>query len=450
MSAEQSVITTSDSIIKALAESGIDVAETPEKGRHCVASQKFSRGSVILAADPDIESLSDDTISGHCSNCYAIIPDDLMDSGSDGSDSESCGDDDDSDKEEESAKKKVFVCPGCKTTRYCSEECRREHWEKTHRAECKYFSELYEMSILLVRAINSGLDWHFLRPSPSFDPAGIDSGYVELFDDIRRLLGPGKAVPDNDTLYLLAESINNNAFSIEDEETEAAGTGVYLEASLFSHSCVPNTARAFRNKRLFVIASEDIEPGEEITITYSNNLIADLEERRKELYSSYGFTCACPRCLGEASKDPSSVYYRRAMGLDIPSDAPVSAECVMKSKEVLTKLEIEHKYEEELEMLHKLFPPEQKILDVYYPFNSFSYVIERGSIASEKVGNKEEELYYTGVYAKCCECKNMYIYICVCAMYCYCRVIIIVVIVCVCVCLGCRLWERVLACCCAY
>lgn len=401
---EQRTITTSDSIIKTLAENGIDVEETPEKGRHCIAAKKFPRGSIILAVDPDVESLSDDTISGHCSNCYAIIPDKFLED-----DSEESAEDEDAesgaDSCDECSKRKVFECPGCKVSRYCSEKCREEHWERMHKAECRYFVELYEMSILLVRMLNSGVDWRFLRPSPSFDPEGIDDGYIDLFAEIRSLMKPERVVPDDATMYLLAESINNNAFCIEDEETEPAGTGVYLEASLFSHSCVPNTARAFRNKKLYIIASENIEPGEEITITYSNNLIADLDERRSELYESYGFNCACPRCLGEASKSLDSVYYRRAIGADIPKAAPVSAGKIIRSKKPLTKLESSKKFEEELDMVHELFPPGEEILKEYYPFNSFGYVIERACIAAEKMENKEEELYYTAIYAKCCECK---------------------------------------------
>lgn len=56
-------------------------------------------------------------------------------------------------------------------------------------------------------------------------------------------------------------------------------------------------------------------------------------------------------------------------------------------------------------MVHEMFPPDEEILKEYYPFNSFGYVIERACIAAEKVENKEEELYYTAIYAKCCECK---------------------------------------------
>lgn len=410
---EQRTITTSDSVIKALAEAGIDVEETPEKGRHCIAAKRFPRGSVILAVDPDVEALSDDTISGHCSNCYAIIPDEFLEDDKEEEDDDKDKEEDDKDKDEnkddddkeEQSRNKVFVCPGCKVSRYCSEKCREEHWERIHRTECEYFANLYEMSILLVRMINTGVDWHFLRPSTTFDPKDIDDGYIELFDEIRSMIGTKKSVPDDDTMYLLAESINNNAFSIEDEDTEPAGTGVYLQASLFSHSCVPNTARAFKNKRLHIIASENIEPGEEITITYSNNLIADLDERREELRKSYGFTCACPRCLGEASKSRDSVYYRRSVGLDIPEDAPVSPGKIVRSKDVLTKLETKKRFEEELEMVHEMFPPDEEILEEYYPFNSFAYVIERACIAAEKLGNVEEELYYTAIYAKCCECK---------------------------------------------
>ncbi|RNF25779.1 SET and MYND domain-containing protein [Trypanosoma conorhini] len=95
------------------------------------------------------------------------------------------------------------------------------------------------------------------------------------------------------------------------------GQGVYTVGCLFNHSCDPNLQVVHSDagdEMLSVVALRDIEPGEELCISYIDETLS-YPERQQELYEHYLFTCRCPTCeresvahkLGEHSeKAPSS------------------------------------------------------------------------------------------------------------------------------------------------
>lgn len=383
-------MSTTEWIVKKLGEAGIKVAETPEKGRHCIAARDFAQGSVILEADPEIDAPFGGDISTHCSNCYKCLPG--------GVDFETASPDVPPPPE--------YRCPACKAVYYCSEECRTEHWRRIHHKECNAIGSLTEMSIIIERVLNLGVDWEFLRPAPSFDPKQMSEEYTSMFESLRTAMAgyEGFEAPDDKTLFLLTETINNNAFAIEDSATNPAGTGVYILASLFSHSCVANTSRAFRGKTLFILASCDIKAGEEITVTYSSNIFNTVNKRREELYSHYGFTCACPRCAAEA--DESSAYYKKISGGLIPSEeAVIPLEALTQVRDALIKKADAEDYKGEHDLIATIIPPGAEIPESYISCLSFAFIIEKACVACNRLGLSEDELYYTKLYGKCSECK---------------------------------------------
>lgn len=84
---------------------------------------------------------------------------------------------------------------------------------------------------------------------------------------------------------------------------EAHG-GIYVLHSHMNHACSPNISVRHLDQRsalsrITVIAKKDIEPGEELLITYVNpDLPVDL--RRRQIME-WGFgPCQCGRCVAEA------------------------------------------------------------------------------------------------------------------------------------------------------
>ncbi|KAI0076992.1 SET domain-containing protein [Panus rudis PR-1116 ss-1] len=83
---------------------------------------------------------------------------------------------------------------------------------------------------------------------------------------------------------------------------EAHG-GLYVLHSHLNHSCAPNVSvRHLDQKttlsRITIIAKRDIEPGEELLITYVNPALPFQERRRQLLEWGFG-TCRCARCQDE-------------------------------------------------------------------------------------------------------------------------------------------------------
>lgn len=74
--------------------------------------------------------------------------------------------------------------------------------------------------------------------------------------------------------------------------------GLWPYASHMNHSCVPNTVRSFIGDVLISRALRDVEPGEELTQSYTN--IKAQYGRRQAEFHEWGFRCTCELCKGEA------------------------------------------------------------------------------------------------------------------------------------------------------
>lgn len=84
--------------------------------------------------------------------------------------------------------------------------------------------------------------------------------------------------------------------------------GLWPYASHLNHSCVPNTVRSFIGDMLLSRALRDIEPGEELTQSYTN--IKAHPERRQADFRNWGFQCCCALCDGEANSTEESLERR--------------------------------------------------------------------------------------------------------------------------------------------
>jgi len=86
------------------------------------------------------------------------------------------------------------------------------------------------------------------------------------------------------------------------------GSGIYLRASMFNHSCVPNCTILFdKSKMLYVRVIEDrVKPGDALTINYVD-LMDTTEGRRTKLQNQYHFTCKCERCQTEKEEKNDNV-----------------------------------------------------------------------------------------------------------------------------------------------
>ena len=70
-------------------------------------------------------------------------------------------------------------------------------------------------------------------------------------------------------LARLISQAQRNLHGIVDLEGHNLGHGLYPIASFFNHSCWPNAVVSFSGQTLVVHAIHDIQPGEEVTIAYT-------------------------------------------------------------------------------------------------------------------------------------------------------------------------------------
>lgn len=85
------------------------------------------------------------------------------------------------------------------------------------------------------------------------------------------------------------------------------GVGLFALHSTCNHSCVPNAEAAFshNNSRLSLLALQDIQPGEEILISYLDecDTSRSRHSRQKILAENYVFVCKCPKCEEQAQDE---------------------------------------------------------------------------------------------------------------------------------------------------
>jgi len=94
-----------------------------------------------------------------------------------------------------------------------------------------------------------------------------------------------------------------------DHTEEPQGYASYFGASFMSHSCDPNAiwhfAEGTKLEDTFILrARRDIEPGEEICISYlpEQGLLHAAAARKRDLQSSKSFVCTCERCGPDAAE----------------------------------------------------------------------------------------------------------------------------------------------------
>ncbi|KAK1756153.1 hypothetical protein QBC47DRAFT_299226 [Echria macrotheca] len=121
-----------------------------------------------------------------------------------------------------------------------------------------------------------------------------------------------------DTVEKIAET---NAFDIDpdadDEEQNYGFFVVFPEIARFNHDCRPNADYYFEHRSLtqYIHATRDIQPGEELTLSYINTVMTR-NERLRKLNHNWGFQCACSACTQEKARaDVSDMRIRRIKDL---------------------------------------------------------------------------------------------------------------------------------------
>lgn len=213
-------------------------------------------------------------------------------------------------------------CTACKYAYFCNKQCQRSAWPD-HKAECaglcKVAPRVPDASVRLFSRLLVKL-----RSKSALSEAEIVFGRERRFSDLmshvesiskdptRRLKDfPNLWVTttvflDEDYLpspeegFVIYGKMVINSYCIYSHEVSVVGTGLYLGASIFDHSCAPNAHAVFDGYTMRLRASEDIccSSVDGIRITYID-LMSPKSGRQELLRKQYYFDCQCARCGGE-------------------------------------------------------------------------------------------------------------------------------------------------------
>lgn len=241
-----------------------------------------------------------------------------------------------------------LACPVCRM-QFCSKAC-EERYAGLHELECGCIqriltSEKFNMgalegvtdvAILVMRmllrraldikegrgtaafdalmALESHIDWIKEEKSELWD--GIDRGTHFLLDIL-----PSWVVADwagsqaEDIVQQLWCIVNINSFEVgraphpepSNDPLPESGTAIFLATSFVNHSCTPNAVYHVENGCISLHAVQEIDVGDELTVSYLESSYADTASRRAELLSEKAFWCCCEMC-----RDPRELDGMRA------------------------------------------------------------------------------------------------------------------------------------------
>jgi len=278
------------------------------RGRFLLASDDMKAGDPVISSFPYCYAVCDDVKESVCQYCFEEI------------------------LEEESGTKPELPirCPGCHQVWYCSDKCKKMD-EDQHRYECKTMDAFF-----------NNIDWDdpgnrteirlfcrtLSRRNLEVDKVKLPENHYYLshnpvnFEDFMKLISSRDQEQslltslleivqyikgldswlsglEDDLLLDVVLKTRNNMFNIFKSSTVSLGWGVYIEASLFNHSCQPNVClfRKHVTPEFYFVALHDIPKGCEINVTYLG--YGELEARQTHLKEHYFFDCDCIRCKEE-------------------------------------------------------------------------------------------------------------------------------------------------------
>ena len=242
----------------------------------------ISGADLLSSLSPYIHVLASSSTTEHCSHCFQGSTD-------------------------------LKRCSKCHRVSYCSVSCQRHDWIY-HKHECPHLSaitEEYDLTRLFLRLIlrySKDQGVQSTDTKRSFDE--LTSHETDIRQDRRRcrtfqslyqsfqqwsLLS---AYDQNDLFRLFCRLVINTLTIHDTIDLKPIGYGLYLDATVYNHSCQPTCHTIFNGIALSIrtIVDQSIDP--EWTINYID-LLEPYDNRQAFLRENYYFQCQCQRCASK-------------------------------------------------------------------------------------------------------------------------------------------------------
>lgn len=263
------------------------------------ATSKLDRGDIVSVQQPYVSVLNRSNYELHCYNCFASLRNHTK-----------------------------FPCRQCTQVFYCNSNCEATSFDSVHKYECCYIDLInlcdnffYPPMIALrtvlntdkqvlkdtIRDRNQPVDHTTLNYGLVFDlvtherdcsdyslPAALMLSFLSQIG----FVNDEELTTISKLLLRHIQQCQVNALRIfNDNNTIELGCGLFSTFSLINHSCRPNLSIKFRGTKLILIANRDIEPGEELFISYGVDETTSSRVARKQyLKNNYFFDCSCVAC----------------------------------------------------------------------------------------------------------------------------------------------------------
>lgn len=217
----------------------------------------------------------------------------------------------------EELRKKALQCGDCEFARYCSRDCLSAD-ATLHDFQCSALRKLKHQgnaaggeeaeTIRLVLAVLSME--HFVGNRHVLDKlvnhrSSNTEEEANLRHTVRWIVDATGGVIDPKHVQRTLERVRCNAHPLNLDGVTCVGTGVFPEAAMaLNHSCLPNVSPSFdpQTRTLAFHAISNIPRRHAVEYAYID-LLQSRKRRQELLAHGFGFNCACPRCITEASKE---------------------------------------------------------------------------------------------------------------------------------------------------
>jgi len=265
-------------------------------------------------------------------------------------------------------------CVGCTFMYYCSRDCQKEDWKNGHKIECgsKTFKNSFEdkRSVEFRCQLIRGLAVLKLNPEMATKEFPVFDGTTRCFNDLSTHVKYSESSPIHQVCVQLAQEVTaeglghedlkgnkinilkmagilaTHAFAIYNKgETAKLGLGIYIEPSIFNHSCRPNAKFSTKGTRMEIRALAPIKKGEEPFISFIARHM-DKKDRRA-LLKSRNLDCHCNLC--ETEEDGAVDYQKLNDLIDFFNLGVAGMPTSNTWKQILAK------HEEVIEMMKKIY-----------------------------------------------------------------------------------------------
>ncbi|XP_041929413.1 N-lysine methyltransferase SMYD2-A [Alosa sapidissima] len=312
---------------------GTDRFLSPGKGRGLKALKHFKVGDLVFSCPAYAYVLTVNERGAHCEFCFT-------------------------------RQEGLSKCGKCKQAYYCNVDCQKGDWPM-HKLECSAmcaYGENWcpsETVRLVARIIVKQKLQKDRTPSERLLALSEFESHLDKLDNEKNEMNEADIAalhhfysrhldfPDKATLNELFAGVNNNGFTIEDEELSHLGSAVFPDVALMNHSCSPNVIVTYKGTTAEVRAVQDISPGEEIFNSYID-LLYPTEDRNERLIDSYFFECDCKECTTK-SKDKAKMELRK--NLSSPPEPEEIRQMVRYAKNVIEEFRKAKHYKTPNELL---------------------------------------------------------------------------------------------------